>query len=171
VEYGIENESLRLFVNLPIILEPKMKGQIDKVYVNVSKCVFQFADGKIITLVGDNENKDFLVHVTTSESRELDLKEKVLKYYKNSKSLDYLAEKCGFNCTKTFTRHFQSTFDTSPKQWILNLKEKEMIKYLKGTDYSLKQIAALLNFSNQSQLSHFCIQRTGLTPRELRESK
>ena len=148
-----------------------MKGQIDKVFVNVSKCILQFEDNKIITLVGDDENKVFLVHVTTSESRELDLREKVLKYYKNSKSLDNLAEKCGFNCTKTFTRHFQSTFNITPKQWILNLKEKEMIKYLKDTDYSLKQIAVLLNFSNQSQLSHFCIQRTGFTPKELRESK
>lgn len=148
-----------------------MKGQIDKVFVNVSKCILQFEDNKIITLVGDDENKAFLVHVTTSESRELDLREKVLKYYKNSKSLDNLAEKCGFNCTKTFTRHFQSTFNITPKQWILNLKEKEMIKYLKDTDYSLKQIAVLLNFSNQSQLSHFCIQRTGFTPKELRESK
>jgi AraC-like DNA-binding protein len=148
-----------------------MKGQIDKVFVNVSKCILQFEDNKIITLVGDDENKVFLVHVTTSESRELDLREKVLKYYKNSKSLDSLAEKCGFNCTKTFTRHFQSTFNITPKQWILNLKEKEMIKYLKDTDYSLKQIAVLLNFSNQSQLSHFCIQRTGFTPKELRESK
>lgn len=148
-----------------------MKGQIDKVFVNVSKCILQFEDNKIITLVGDDENKAFLVHVTTSESRELDLREKVLKYYKNSKSLDNLAEKCGFNCTKTFTRHFQSTFNITPKQWILNLKEKEMIKYLKDTDYSLKQIAVLLNFSNQSQLSHFCILRTGFTPKELRESK
>lgn len=148
-----------------------MKGQIDKVFVNVSKCILQFEDNKIITLVGDDENKAFLVHVTTSESRELDLREKVLKYYKNSKSLDNLAEKCGFNCTKTFTRHFQSTFNITPKQWILNLKEKEMIKYLKDTDYTLKQIAVLLNFSNQSQLSHFCIQRTGFTPKELRESK
>lgn len=148
-----------------------MKGQIDKVFVNVSKCILQFEDNKIITLVGDDENKVFLVHVTTSESRELDLREKVLKYYKNTKSLDILAEKCGFNCTKTFTRHFQSTFNITPKQWILNLKEKEMIKYLKDTDYSLKQIAVLLNFSNQSQLSHFCIQRTGFTPKELRESK
>ncbi|MDD4398208.1 MAG: helix-turn-helix transcriptional regulator [Dysgonamonadaceae bacterium] len=148
-----------------------MKGQIDKVFVNVSKCILQFEDNKIITLVGDDENKVFLVHVTTSESRELDLREKVLKYYKNSKSLDNLAEKCGFNCTKTFTRHFQSTFNITPKQWILNLKEKEMIKYLKDTDYTLKQIAVLLNFSNQSQLSHFCIQRTGFTPKELRESK
>jgi len=148
----------------------KNSAHTSSVFVNIASCILNFVDGKQVVIAGDGNN-NLVVSVLKNEFDKLEIKESFLKHYKKAKSMSQLAEMCGYSCTKTFTRHFQSTFNTTPKQWILDLKEKEMIKYLKGTDYSLKQIAFLLSFSNQSQLSHFCISRTGFTPRELRESK
>ena len=148
----------------------KESAQTSSVFVNIASCTLNFVDGKQVIIASDGKN-NLIVSVLQDESDKIEIKKSVLKHYKKAKSISQLAEMCGYSCTKTFTRHFQSSLNTTPKQWILALKEKEMIRYLKDTDYSLKQIAVLLNFSNQSQLSHFCILRTGFTPKELRESK
>ncbi|HRU13779.1 MAG TPA: helix-turn-helix domain-containing protein, partial [Dysgonamonadaceae bacterium] len=84
---------------------------------------------------------------------------------------DDLSVRCGYRSTKTFTRHFQKNFDTTPKQWMMEMKENEVLHYLKNTNYSLTKIAALLGFANVSHLWNFCIKMTGMPPNKIRENK
>lgn len=140
------------------------------VFVNVSSCTLNFFNGKSLMINGEGKNRFLVVNVTSCESINSDFNESVLKYFKTTKTLAELAHKCGFSCTKTFTRHFVKYYNETPKQWILNMKQQEMINYLTETEYPLERISQLLDFNTISHFNNFCKSRTGLTPKEIRNS-
>jgi len=141
------------------------------IYIDVKECILCFAYGKQ-KIVSAQESGDFLiVYVMEYKPDELNFVELVLKNYRNSKTVDDLSVRCGYRSTKTFTRHFQKNFDTTPKQWMMEMKENEVLHYLKNTNYSLTKIAARLGFANVSHLWNFCIKMTGMPPNKIREDK
>lgn len=140
------------------------------VFVNVSSCTLNFTNGKSVLINGEGKDRFLVVNVTACETDKSDFNESVLKYFKSAKTLSELAKKCGFSCTKTFTRHFVKFYNETPKQWILNMKQQEMINYLTETDYSFERISQLLDFNTISHFNNFCKNRTGYTPKEIRNS-
>lgn len=138
-------------------------------YNGVAQCVLHFSNGKYKVISNNNANDLLAVNVVSYNRSELRLVELVLKHYKNSTSLDELAVRCGYNSTKTFTRHFKRKFNTTPKQWQLLNKKNEIIYYLENTDYPLKKIASLLGFANVSHLRDFCIKKIGSPPEKIRK--
>src|SRR5690554_1429908 len=143
--------------------------QSSSVFVNIESCILSFKDGKKINIHSDND-KSLIVSVIINDPNLSGLREAVLKHFRSSDTLADLAEKCGYACTKTFSRHFIKQFNETPKQWMLNVREEEMIHLLKNTNYAYEVISSILKFKNISHFNNFCKKRTGFTPRELRES-
>lgn len=149
---------------------PTQEDHDNTFYSGVKQCVLHFANGKYKVISNDNTNDLFAVNVVIySKVVELDLVELVLKHYKNSTSIDDLAIRCGYKSTKTFTRHFKQKFNTTPKQWLLQVKQNELVHYLENTDYPLKKLVSILGFSNISHLRDFCEKKTGKSPEDIRE--
>lgn len=143
----------------------------ETIFIDVIECILCFSHGKQ-KIISAQESEDFLiVYVMKYKPDELDFVKLVLINYRNSKTVEELALNCNYLSTKTFTRHFKKNFDISPKQWMMDMKEKEVIYYLKNTDYSLTKIATLLGFANVSHFWNFCIKKTGMPPNEIRKEK
>lgn len=147
------------------------KNNESNVYENVRECVLLFENGTQKVFSNNNVKGQLTVNVISHSSHENDFVKSVFSNYKSAKTLKELAEKCGFNCTKTFTRHFKRNFSTTPKQWLLIMRKNELISCLKNTKYPLKHLADELGFSNVSHLSDFCYKKTGMRPEEIRKNK
>ncbi len=151
-----------------------LPDHIDKnstIWGNVKECVI-FLDNGIQKVFSSNGTRGQLtVNVLNHHVRDSGFVEAVLKNYKEADGLSELSAICGFNSTKTFTRYFRRIFNTTPKQWILEMKKEEMIAKLKDTNLSLKQIADQLRFANVSYLSGFCLRKTGKRPEEIRNNQ
>lgn len=143
--------------------------QLSSDFANIYSCIIYFKDGRQI-IIRDKNEMGFNVSVLSEEPKKSSFREDVMKYYRTSESLEELARYCGYNCTKTFHRHFYKQFNDTPKQWILKKRELEMINLLKNTNYTFKQISEILKFKNLSHLNNFCKKRTNLTPTEIRET-
>ena len=142
--------------------------QSSSVYVNISSCIINFKDGRKIYIKGDGDRSLIVSIIEVEATVKSNFRELVLKNYKKAESIPEMAELCGYNCTKTFARHFFKSFNTTPKQWILDMKAEEMLSYLKNTNNSLVEISKKLKFKSLSHFNNFCKKRTGLTPTELR---
>ncbi|MDD4697630.1 MAG: AraC family transcriptional regulator [Fermentimonas sp.] len=147
----------------------KEATKASSVYANISSCTLSFVDGKKVNISGGGK-KSLIVSVLLNDSDFTSLNESVMKHFKSTESIPELAELCGYSCTKTFTRHFIKHFGQTPKQWILNMKQEEMILLLKETSYSYERISSILKFKNLSHFNNFCKKRTGFTPKEIRDS-
>lgn len=148
----------------------KETAQSSSVYMNISSCTLHFTDGKKVSIAGDGK-KSLIVSVMLNENNGSGIRESVIKHYKSAKTLPELAELCGYTCTKTFSRHFIKSFNTTPKQWILDMRVQEMFQYLQETDKSFEEISHKLDFKNLSHFNNFCKKRTGKTPSEIRKEK
>lgn len=147
----------------------KVATKASSVYANISSCTLSFLDGKQVNISGGGK-KSLIVSVMFNESDFTPLNEQVMRHFKHTETLPELARLCGYTCTKTFTRHFIKHFSETPKQWILNMKQEEMILLLKETSYSYDRISSILKFKNLSHFNNFCKKRTGLTPSEIRSA-
>lgn len=145
----------------------KEAAQSSSVYVNIDSCVLNLRNGERIEVSGSGDKK-LMINILLCDTKHLNFNELVLKHYKNIDSMDELAKLCGFACTKTFSRHFIKSFNTTPKQWILEMREQEMVKLLQETNYTYVQISILMKFKNLTHFNNFCKKRTGLTPSEIR---
>lgn len=140
------------------------------IYDEVSRCVLYFSDGDRKIIVNQQAGSMLAVNVISYPVQDPNFMELVFKHYKPYLSVEELAKKCGYNSVKTFTRHFKKSFHTTPKQWMLSLREDKMLIQLKNTRQPLKQIAADLGFANVAHLSDFCLKRTGQRPEKIREA-
>ena len=147
----------------------KETTKASSVYANISSCTLSFVDGKKVNISGGGK-RSLIVSVLLNDSDFTSLNELVMMHFKNAETLPDLARMCGYSCTKTFTRHFIKHFSETPKQWILRMRQEEMILMLKETTYSYERISSILKFKNLSHFNNFCKKRTGFTPKEIRSS-
>lgn len=143
----------------------------DDIYSNVDKVVVHFANGKMKIIYTPNEDNMLAVNVSEFSSSESSFIRNIYSHYKSIESIDEFADACGYNSSKTFTRHFQKYLGTTPKQWLLQMKKRDVVQQLKSTSYPLSLIADNLGFSSASHLYHFCINKIGKTPSEIRSNK
>ena len=69
----------------------------------------------------------------------------------------------------TLRRKFQSIFNTSPKQYLLNLRLTKAIKLLGENDYNITEIAERCGFSDTKYFSRMIKKKFNLSPRTLRQ--
>ena len=147
------------------------QSENNNIYGNVKECVIFFENGTQKVFSSSRKKGELTVYVLNHRIRDSGFVKMVFKHYKGVNSLTEFAAQCGFNSTKTFTRHFKQKFNTTPKQWLLLIRKNEVVYYLENTDYPLKKIVSLLGFTNASHLRDFCIKKTGLIPERIREMK
>lgn len=143
----------------------------DEIYSNVERVVVHFADGKKKIIYSPDEENMLAVNVSEFKSSESSFIKIVHSHYRGIESIEEFSELCGFKSSKTFTRHFQKYLGTTPKQWLLQMKKRDVVQQLKSTSYPLSLIADNLGFSSASHLYHFCINKIGKTPSEIRSNK
>lgn len=144
------------------------KGKSD-VYDNVSECILRFSNGRKKIISRIDINTQFTVNVITRRVESAGFVELVLQHHMSTATAKELATRCGYKSTRTFQRHFYKHFHTTPKQWLMSVKKREMIYLLKNTNFTLGVIAERLGFVDDSHLHNFCTRSTGMTPAQLRE--
>jgi len=78
--------------------------------------------------------------------------------------IDRLADSCGVS-VRQFQRVFRATFGTSAKDYWMKLRIREACALLRSSGLSLAQVAAELNFYDQSSFTKHFRRHTGQTPR------
>ena len=139
------------------------------IYGNVRECIIIFENDTQKVISKEQKRGQLTVNIVFHLAKENDFVETVIKNFYYTDRLNDLAEKCKFNSIKTFTRHFKTNFQMTPKQWMLSIKKEALMECLKNTDYPLKQIAVDLGFSNILHLSDFCLKKTGIRPEDIRK--
>lgn len=144
------------------------EGKSD-VYDNVSECILRFSNGRKKIISGSDKDAQFTVNVITRRVESAGFVDLVLRHHLSSSTAKELATRCGYRSTRTFQRHFYKHFHTTPKQWLMSVKKREMIYLLKNTNFTLGVIAERLGFVDDSHLHNFCTRSTGMTPVQLRK--
>lgn len=142
------------------------KEKESQVYEDVSELVLHFSDGR--KQVVSNGDDAFRVTVSPQMVRNEGFVELILYHHSSCATVEELSARCGYNSTRTFTRHFHKHFRTTPKQWLMSVKKREVIHLLRNTKIPLVVIASRLGFTDASHLHNFCLRRTGKTPSEIR---
>ena len=140
----------------------------DDMFLKVSKVVVHFADGEQKEITRRQGDRLMAVNVEEYSAEHSEFIELVFKHHKRVKSVEELSKLCGFNSTKTFTRHFLKALHTTPKQWLISLKRSEALYYLKHTNKTFTEIASLLGFSSISHFNQFCNKQIGQNPSDIR---
>lgn len=138
------------------------------IYHNVSQCVLYLSDGEKITISNEETKEQLIVNILRCSPNHINFVNLVLRNYKTASTINELVHHCGYNCAKTFTRHFKRSFNTTPKQWLLSQKKTEVLYNLKNTDKPFKEIAKTLGFSNPSHFHDFCVKKIGQSPGKIR---
>lgn len=101
--------------------------------------------------------------------RELSFETLVKKYYKQTKTVQELADLCGYSLSKfkqTFTKHF----DTSPYKWIQQQKMSRLKAALTDKTIPFKILVAEFGFVDQAHLNVFCKRYFNASPSQIRNS-
>jgi transcriptional regulator GlxA family with amidase domain len=70
---------------------------------------------------------------------------------------------------RTFARHFEVTFRTTPARWIPSLRVEAARAHLEAQQEPLKSIAKLTGFRNEQSLRRAFYQHLSMTPKEYRD--
>jgi len=84
------------------------------------------------------------------------------EHYKTNINLSHLASIMNVS-TMYFSNLFKSTFNVSPKQYILNKRLTESQRLLLETDLSIREIASLVGFDNENYFSEFFTNKVGIS--------
>lgn len=97
------------------------------------------------------------------------VREYIDQHYKESITLDLLAEKVSIN--KYYMAHaFKREYGVSPINYLIACRIREGKRLLAETDLSLSQIAAVLGFSSSSYFSQSFRNAEGVSPTEFRKA-
>lgn len=145
------------------------KGDIQKyVLTDVSSCTFTFSDGAKSN-VKTPEGKEFvIVKFIPKSDKHREFQEGIMEHYMYAKDVQDLAEKCGYACLKTFTRHFKKAFRSTPYKWMLD-RRMEDVKYLVlNSTLPISEIAQIFNFKSVSHLVNLYSDKFGIAPNKNR---
>ncbi|WP_232001467.1 helix-turn-helix domain-containing protein [Proteiniphilum saccharofermentans] len=135
---------------------------------DVVSCTFTFSDGLKSRVTSSPDNEIVLVKLIPRSSKSKRFEDSVLSNYSSAKNMYELAGLCGYDCIKTFTRHFKKCFGQTPYQWMLDRKMEEINSLVVNSDMSITDIAAMYNFKNISHLISLYTKRYGIPPRKSR---
>lgn len=138
---------------------------------DVTSCTFTFTDGLSSKMKPSPGQEIVLVKLIPYTTRLKAFEEKVLKNYMSAKSMNELARLCGYDCLKTFSRHFKKSFRQTPYQWMLDRKMEEINSLVVNSDIKITDIAEMYDFKSISHLVNLYTKRYGISPQKSRLSK
>lgn len=121
------------------------------VFSEVSSCVFIFSNGERTVIRPESDEEIMMIKFRPPADRN-EFQEKVINHYLETTTVPELAEKCEYNCLKSFTRHFKKHFNNTPHQWMMERRLEDARHYVMETDLSITEISEICNFTN---ISHF----------------
>ncbi len=134
------------------------------IFKDVTTCIFEHSDGLESKIECDAKSDLVLVQVIPQSETQVDLQDKVLENYLKVKNVSELAELCGFNSERTFTRHFSKLFGKTPYKWLVERKMNEIHSLIINTNLSITEIAKKYNYNHVSNLSQIYLRHFGLSP-------
>ena len=137
---------------------------------DVEACTFTFSDGLKSSFTTSSENEIVLVKLIPRTSKVKSFEDKVLANYNSVKTINELASLCGYQCLRTFTRHFKKSFKQTPYQWLLERKMEEVYSMVLSSDLTITEIAKMYEFKNVSHLITIFSKRFGISPHKCRLS-
>lgn len=121
-------------------------------------------DKYIITDVSSSNKEIILVKLIPRTSSDKIFQEYVARVYSSCKNAAELGVRCGYDCQRTFTRHFKKSFGETPYKWMLDRKMDEIQCLILNSDITLKEITKLYNFKNITHLVNAYTSRFGMAP-------
>lgn len=109
-----------------------------------------------------------LFHSVISTCDHAQFRSQVLKNANQSRSATELADRCGFG-VRQFERKFKDIFESSPYQWMLEQKKRNLLDKLIDEELPLKHIVLDFEFCSVSHLNEFCKRYYGNTSAEIRK--
>lgn len=138
---------------------------------DVASCTFTFSDG-LSSKVNPSPGKEIvLVKLIPHAAKSKVFEESILKNYLHAKNMNELAKLCGYDCIKTFTRHFKKYFGQTPYQWMLDRKMEEICLLVENSELSITEIAGMYGFKSVSHLVNLYSRRYGIPPLKSRTIK
>ena len=142
----------------------KKKNVRKYLLTDVTLCTFTFSDG-LSSKVKPSPGKEIvLVKLIPHTTKSKVFEERVFKNYLSAKNMNELARLCGYDCIKTFTRHFKKCFGETPYQWMLDRKMEEIDSLVANSDMSITEIAQMYGFKSISHLVNLYSKRYGVPP-------
>ena len=130
---------------------------------DVVSCTFTFADG-LSSKVRPSGKEFVLVKLIPHAAKSKIFAESVFKNYMYAKNMNGLAKLCGYNCVKTFTRHFKKYLGQTPYQWMLDRKMEEICLLVENSELTITEIAGMYGFKSVSHLVSLYSKRYGIPP-------
>lgn len=121
------------------------------VFSELSSCVLIFTNGERKVIRPESDEEVMMLRFRPSVERN-EFHDKVIKNHLDATSVADLASKCGYNCLKSFTRHFKKHFNNTPHQWMLERRIQDARHYVLESELSMTEIAEICSFTN---VSHF----------------
>lgn len=137
---------------------------------NVASCTITFSDGLKSKVTSSPENEFVLLKIIPRTSKHEWFESNVLANISSARNINELAKLCGYDCERTFTRHFKKTFGETPYQWMLNKKMDEVHSLVINTTMNISDIATIYGFKSVSHLTNLYTKRYGISPSKSRSS-
>lgn len=135
---------------------------------DVASCTFTFSDGLKSQVTPSPDNDLVFVKLIPRISKIKQFEDSVMANCTSARNMSELAALCGYDCLKTFTRHFKKCFKQTPYQWILDRKMEEIHSLVTNSDIPITDIAKMYNFKSVSHLVTLYGKRYGIPPRKRR---
>lgn len=131
---------------------------------DVAACTFTFSDGLESKINTSPENDLILVRLFPRKSKQNQFEELVLSNFRATENAAELAELCGYNCIKTFTRHFKKYFGETPYQWMIDRKMEEIRTIVLRTSTNFTKISLMYGFKSVSHMVNAYTKKYGISP-------
>lgn len=138
---------------------------------DVTSFLLNFSDGTTSRIEMSNRSDMVLVKVFSHPKLTASFEQGVQENYLKSKNASQLAELCGYDCQRTFSRHFKRIYGQSPYQWMLDRKMEEIQELVFNTDLPISEIAQMYDFKDLSHLVSSYTRKYGMSPLKNRNLK
>ena len=138
---------------------------------DVASCIFTFSNGMKSKITTSPDKEVVLLKLFPRTSKSKRFEDSVLSNYMSAKSIKELAKMCGYDCLKTFTRHFKKCFGETPYKWMLDRKMEEIQPLVLKSDFTITEISRMYGFNNVSHLVSKYTKKFGVSPQKDRLSK
>jgi len=154
-------------------MESQLKNPADErkyLLTDVEACTFTFSDGLKSSFTASPDKEIVMVKLIPRTSKLKTFEDKVLTSYTSVRTITELATLCGYECLRTFPRHFKKGFKQTPYQWLLDRKMEEIYSMVLSSDLTITEIARMYEFKSVSHLVNAFSKRYGISPQRCRLS-
>jgi AraC-like DNA-binding protein len=130
-----------------------------------------FKDGSKAELKSTFEDKIVVMKVYPNSITSDSFKFSVIQNYSTGVNASELAKRCGYDCYRTFQRHFKIHFGDTVYQWILKRKMEDVHSLVINTDMQMSEIATKLSFNSPAHLTNTYKKYFGVCPLKHRDKE